>query len=182
MAFLLEFINSFGGPIAIVAVLFSFLQRMHLKRFENELNSTREKLNKILESEIHAKKKKFDKEFSIFEELWDLITNLERETHQLLSIMENDSHSSGTPQIKAQAKSDYIKFYNDTNYKVRKIAPFVPDELYEEIGKKLGSFKMIIECVEVHGNESEYLQQLDNDITMIRGSIAQQIKSHFANV
>lgn len=191
------FLQEWSGPTGVVGVIIvycsSFLEKRHfktykasldkkLKEYENELQSTRDKLNKIMESEVYAKKIIFDKEFSIYEGLWDLITDLEKETHGLLQTFEEYEKSKCTAKEKIESKSNYIKYYNNTNYKIRKFAPFIPSELYEDIGCKLGAFKWTIQNVEVSGNEKEHLAFLDENIKEVRIKINQSITAYIKNL
>jgi len=136
-----EIITLLGGAGVIILAIFAYLKQIQLTRYESELTKTRDKLNKLLESEVHAKKEIFDKEFTIYEKLWDLIVELERETHEMLTLIECCDEAEGALKAKIDFKLRYITFYNNENYQIRKWGPFIPADTYDLISRKFGSFK-----------------------------------------
>lgn len=177
-----EVLTAIGGIGVILLGLFAYLKQIQLARYESELTETRDKLNKIMESEVHAKKAIFDKEFGIYEELWELMTELEHETHKLLHEFTVSSELVGGENNHSEAKYNFIQYFNSVIYKVKKYSPFIPPELTERIDRSLGMFKWTVQTVEVNGNEAQHLQILEENLHSLRNQIEGRIKEYIANV
>jgi hypothetical protein len=177
-----EMFTMLGGVGVIVLGFFAYLKQIQLTRYGSQLTETRDKLNKLLESEVHAKKAIFDKEFSIYEKLWDLIVELERETHEMLTLIECCNETEDGLKAKREFKIHYIKFYENAYYQIRKWAPFIPADTFELIVRKFGSFKWTVQTVEVQNDDEEYIKFLDGSIKEIREEISLKIKTYIKNI
>lgn len=94
-----------GGTSAILTALFAYFGNLQLEKFKADLADTNTKLKAGLESSVHVSKAQFDKEFSIYQNIWGLLVTLRGKTLSLRPAMDQiDPNEPEEERIKRRMK------------------------------------------------------------------------------
>lgn len=88
MEILTIILGTLGGASAVVTGLFAYFGNLRLEKYKADLETTNTKLKCLLESSAHVSKSQFDKEFSIYQQIWVLLVALRARTLSLRPIVD----------------------------------------------------------------------------------------------
>jgi len=134
MSDLSEIINLYGGVPAIVTTLNVAAYTVYLMYKKNELqkqkdievNEIKVKLDKTLSKIAHVDQSRFDKEFQIYQEIWESLTNLNMEAEKLKYILKFGN-------ILDEKDKKILEFFNSNlsaSSVIHKHTPFYPEEIH----------------------------------------------------
>jgi hypothetical protein len=101
-----------GGGSAALTALFAYFGNLRLEKFKSDLAETNAKLKASLDSSVHVSKAQFDKEFSIYQQVWISLVALRARTLSLRPVMDfydpNETEDErGARRLKAFGESFY---------------------------------------------------------------------------
>ncbi|MDN3617200.1 hypothetical protein [Vibrio gallaecicus] len=129
-----EIINLYGGIPAIVTTLNVAVYTIYLMYKKNELqklkdievNEIKIKLDKTLSKIAHVDQSRFDKEFQIYQEIWESLTNLNMEAEKLKYILKFGDNL----EEKDKRILDFFNSNLSTSSIIYKHTPFYPEEIH----------------------------------------------------
>lgn len=77
-----------GGASVILTGLFAYFGNLRLEKYKADIEATNTKLSGFMESSVHVSKAQFDKEFSIYQQIWMLLVELRVKTLSLSPVMD----------------------------------------------------------------------------------------------
>lgn len=126
-------IGIFGGGSAILTALFAYFGNLRLERFKADLTETNAKINASLDSSVHVSKSQFDKEFSIYQQIWKSLVELRIRTLSLRPVM--DHHNPKETENERVARR--LKAFDEAFFVFRDIMeqnkPFYSIRVYESL-------------------------------------------------
>jgi hypothetical protein len=138
---------SIGGGGAIVFALSSWLgkvwanrilekekkeHQLEIENYKSQLSISLNKINSINERTLHISKVQYDKEFDIYQDIWEKLHDCIVDTLNLYPIFENVPTNDGEKEQWAKKKYDnFIKKYNLYSRTIDKYAPFYRYDFYE---------------------------------------------------
>ena len=81
-------LDTLGGVSIVLTGLFAYFGNLRLEKFKADLTDTNTKLKAALESSVHVSKAQFDKEFSIYQQIWVSLVALRARTLSLRPVMD----------------------------------------------------------------------------------------------
>ena len=122
-----------GGGSAVLTALFVYFGNLRLERFKSELSETNAKLKATLDSSVHVSKSQFDKEFSIYQQIWKSLVELRARTLSLRPVM--DHHDPKETEDERVAKR--LKAFGETFFAFRDVMeqnkPFYSIRVYQSL-------------------------------------------------
>jgi hypothetical protein len=106
---------------------------LRLERFKADLAETNAKLKAALDSSVHVSKAQFDKEFSIYQIIWDLLVDLRARTLSLRPVMDHvDPKEPEEERMQRRLKSFGEAFFAFRDA-MEKNRPFYAHMVYESL-------------------------------------------------
>ena len=105
-------LGTLGGVSAVVCGLFAYFGNLRLEKYKADLEATNSKLKGLMESSVHVSKSQFDKEFSIYQQIWVLLVALRARTLSLRpSVDFGDREGTEEETVQRRLKSFNEAFY-----------------------------------------------------------------------
>lgn len=126
-------LGTLGGASAVLTALFAYFGNLRLEKYKADLAATNTKLQGLLESSVHVSKAQFDKEFSIYQQVWVLLVALRARTLSLRPIMDHgDPEETEEERVQRRLKSFGEAFlaFRDAMENNR---PFYAHSVYESL-------------------------------------------------
>ena len=174
---------SLGGGGAIVVGLSSWLGKVwanrileneksahskELESYKSQLEVQLAKLEAAQEKALYISKVQYDKEFCIYCEIWEAMSECIAVSAGFYSIV-NKPHDNEeiNKKTKLQKYSDYIDAHNKYFMAIKKYAPFFKEEFYEDFLKidRLCEYmsKLFCKCAFELENSTHPLQEISNE-------------------
>lgn len=80
--------GALGGVSAVLVGLFVYLGNLRLEKYKSELDIAKAKIQALTDTSSHVGKAQFDKEFSIYQEIWICLVKLRAKTLSLRPTMD----------------------------------------------------------------------------------------------
>ncbi|MCE5221789.1 MAG: hypothetical protein LLF98_11165 [Clostridium sp.] len=138
---------SLGGGGAIVFALSSWLGKvwanrilekekktyqLEIESYKSQLSISLNKINSINERTLHISKVQYDKEFDIYQDIWEKLHDCIVATLNLYPTFENVPINDDKKEELAEKKyHDYAEKYNLYSRTIDRYAPFYRDDLYQ---------------------------------------------------
>lgn len=171
-----EIINLYGGIPAIVTTLNVAAYTIYLMYKKNELqkikdievNEIKIRLDKTISKIAHVDQSRFDKEFQIYQEIWESLTNLNMEAEKLKYVLKfGDNLEEKDKRI--------LEFFNSnlsTLSIVYKHTPFYPEEIHSITKTILSELQSYAENVSrIREGESEKLLSWASDHNRVHAKL-----------
>ena len=130
-----DILTWFGGASVVLTGLLAYLGKNRLEAFKSRLQQTESKLKGLLDHAIHVTKTQFDKEFSIYQQIWASLVPLRVSTLSLRPMMDHfDPNEPEKDRMHRRLKdfSDSFTIYRDL---VEQHKPFYSPEVYAALAK-----------------------------------------------
>ena len=124
-----------GGASAVLTGLFAYIGNSRLESYKSELQTANEKLRSVLESSVHVSKVQFDKEFSIYHQIWACLIKLRGRTLSLRPMLDHvDPDETQEERVRKRliAFGEVFCTYRDIMEENR---PFYSTSVYESLQK-----------------------------------------------
>ena len=120
-----------GGTSAVLTGLFAYFGNLRLEKYKADLEATNTKLKGFLESSVHVSKVQFDKEFSIYQQIWVLLVALRAKTLSLRPVMDfGDPNETEEARMQKRLKSFGEAFFAFRDA-MEENRPFYAHSVYE---------------------------------------------------
>jgi hypothetical protein len=122
-----------GGGSAILTALFAYFGNLRLERFKSDLSDTNAKLKATLDSSVHVSKAQFDKEFSIYQQIWICLVSLRAKTLSLRPVMDfhpPEETEDARVRRRLSAFSDAFSSFRDA---MEQNKPFYSIQVYQSL-------------------------------------------------
>lgn len=133
MEILTIILGTLGGASAVLTGLFAYFGNLRLEQYKADLATTNTKLKSLLESSVHVSKAQFDKEFSIYQQIWILLVALRARTLSLRPVMDHVDPTE-TEEERMQRR---LKAFGETFFAFRDAMednrPFYAHSVYESL-------------------------------------------------
>lgn len=99
-------LGTLGGGSAVITALFAYFGNLRLEKFKSDLSETNAKLKAALDRSVHVSKAQFDKEFSIYQQIWLVLVTLRAKTLSLRPLMDyHDPSETEDERIERRLKA-----------------------------------------------------------------------------
>ncbi|WP_148045461.1 hypothetical protein [Salinisphaera orenii] len=147
-----QILAAFGGGSVVLVGLSVFVGKIWLQRIvasetaqrnkqfaklEQELESNNLRLKSLLDHKVHIYKAQFDKEFRIYEIVWDALVDLRAATLRLRPTIDCIDPNETEDERKKKRLADFSKPFTDYRDVVEKNRPFYSPEVYERLDEVL---------------------------------------------
>ncbi|MDO8289171.1 MAG: hypothetical protein Q7T44_08135 [Parvibaculum sp.] len=127
--------GSLGGVSFVLTGLIAYFGNLQLERYKSGLEAATLKIRSLLESSVHVSKAQFDKEFSIYQDIWVHLVSLRATALSLRPMM--DSHDP--TESEEQRMRRRLTAFSESFYRFRDAMennrPFYAHSVYESLGK-----------------------------------------------
>lgn len=124
-------LNTLGGVSIVLTGLFAYFGNLRLEKFKADLTDTNTKLKAALESSVHVSKAQFDKEFSIYQQVWVSLVALRAKTLSLRPVMDQvDPKETEEGRMQRRLKAFGEAFYTFRDA-MEENKPFYAHSVYE---------------------------------------------------
>lgn len=141
MKWLLDALSILGGVSFVAIAVVSYLSKLYLERFRRkqdekikELQSTFDKTNSEIKAKLektnYVSKVQFDKEFSIYHELWSCIFEVADAVSKLRPVLDHFSTDETPIERKNRRLKTFYERYNPLVVAIEANRPFYYDEIY----------------------------------------------------
>lgn len=124
-----------GGVGVVLSGLFIFFGKLQLERFKKNLENTNTKLKAVCESSVHVTKSRFDKEFEIYQLLWESLVNLKFATLSLRPALDQKPAEKTEEEIKGERLKVFAEANNKFVIQMQNYQPFYSNEVNESLEK-----------------------------------------------
>ncbi|MDP1773913.1 MAG: hypothetical protein Q8L15_16700 [Methylobacter sp.] len=126
-------LGTLGGVSAVLTGLFAYFGNLRLEKYKADLETTNTKLKGFLESSVHVSKAQFDKEFSIYQQIWVLLVALRARTLFLRPFAESvDPKETEEERMQRKLKS-FGEAFNAFRDIMEENRPFYAHSVYESL-------------------------------------------------
>lgn len=137
MEILSEILGLLGGASVVITGLIAYFGKTRLEVFKSNLAATNNKINAFIDRSTHVSKEQFNKEFGVYQEIWESMIPLQNSTMFLRPMLDHvDPNQPENEIIKEKLKqfsNEYIAYRN----LIEKNKPFYAKSVYEELYKIL---------------------------------------------
>jgi hypothetical protein len=130
-----DLITLLGGFGAVLSALFLYLGNLRLEKYKNALEKANIRITSLHEEATHVSKSRFDKEFEIYEVLWDSLVDLKFATLSLRPITDHVDSEKTEDEIKRERLNKYSTANTKFLLQMQKFRPFYSDEVNESLEK-----------------------------------------------
>lgn len=133
MEMIKEILALFGGVSIVLTGLVAYLGKTRLEAFKSQLQQTETKLKSLLDRAVHVTKTQFDKEFSIYQEIWASLVPLRAATFSLRPMLDHvDPNESEEERMRRRLSEFSVAFakYRDL---VEQHKPFYAPQVYASL-------------------------------------------------
>jgi hypothetical protein len=175
-----DIITLTGGAGAILSGLFLYLGKLRLEKYKSDLEIARSELKAVHEGAVHVTKSRFDKEFEIYQRLWDSLVDLKFTTLALRPEMDHVPVDKTEDEIKQERLVKFADANNEFVKLMQKHKPFYSTEVNasletinkvargEAIGFQYQEKKSMKYWEEQQKNKNEILEEIENCCSLIR--------------
>ncbi|MGO2511784.1 hypothetical protein [Marinomonas polaris] len=130
--------GSMGGVSAVLTGLFAYFGNLRLEKYKSELQLANAKIKSLTDTSSHISKTQFDKEFTIYQEIWVLLVDLRSKTLTLRPVMDSvDPNESEDDRIQRRLK-DFGESFNAFRNGIENNKPFYAHAVYEALNNVFG--------------------------------------------
>lgn len=137
MKTLSEILGLLGGASVVITGLIAYLGNTRLEAFKSNLAVANNKINAFIDRSTHVSKAQFDKEFGVYQEIWEAMIPLRQSTLTLRPMLDQtDPNQPEEERIKERLQKFGPAFmtYRDI---IEKNKPFYAESVYEKLFKVL---------------------------------------------
>jgi len=135
-----------GGPVLVILVLINFLGLIQLKRIgekdkgkvqseieklKNELTQTNQKLQVALDKSLHIHKVQFEKEFNIYEDIWQKLVEIKKATLSLRPRFDSVDPQESLEERKKKRMDSFSSSFTPFRDSIEKNRPFYAQDIYK---------------------------------------------------
>ena len=125
--------GSLGGVSAVLTGLIAYFGNLRLEKYKADLQITNAKVKSLSDTSSHVSKTQFDKEFSIYQEIWIRLVDLRSKTLSLRPVMDHvDPNESEDERTQRRLKDFGESFYAFRDC-IEKNKPFYAQIVYESL-------------------------------------------------
>ena len=128
-----DIITGFGGVGVMLSALFIYLGKVQLENYKNSLSKANQKLKALHDGAIHVSKSRFDKEFEIYQELWDSLVDLKHTTLSLRPALDYVPQDKTKEELKLERLQKFTVANNTFVKKMQKYEPFYSIEVNKSL-------------------------------------------------
>lgn len=144
----------FGGASIVLTGLIAYLGKTRLEAFKSQLQQTESKLKGLLERAVHVTKTQFDKEFSIYQQIWASLVPLRAATLSLRPMLDHIDPNESEENRMRQRLTEFSGAFAAFRDLVEQHKPFYAPEVYTSLANILQL------C---YGEAIDYQYKDDND-------------------
>jgi hypothetical protein len=178
------FLSILGGGSAVVNGLLAYLGKLRLERYKSELEATNKRLSLLMDKELHISKTQFDKEFTIYQDVWSKLVVLKAATISLrpeLDIVDRKESDEDRKKRRLGLFSDALIAFQGSMEMNR---PFFAESVYAKMTEimrvchlegmqysRQNDFRDLKSWDKAEKNRDAIIDGIENCCTMIRNRI-----------
>lgn len=128
-----DIITVIGGFGVVLSGLFIYFGKIQLENHKATLNKANQKLKALNDGAVHVTKSRFDKEFEIYQELWDSLVELKHATLSLRPMLDHVPQDKTKDELKVERLQKFGAANNVFVNKMQKYEPFYSTEVNESL-------------------------------------------------
>ena len=130
--------GSLGGVAAVLTVLIAYFGNLRLERYKSDLQLANAKIQSLSDTSSHISKTQFDKEFTIYQEIWVLLVDLRSKTLSLRPVMDSVDPNESEDERTQRRLKDFGESFNGFRDSIENNKPFYGHVVYEALNEVFG--------------------------------------------
>lgn len=130
--------GSLGGISAVLTGLFAYFGNLRLEKYKADLQITNAKVKSLSDTSSHVSKTQFDKEFSIYQEIWIHLVDLRAKTLSLRPVMDHVDLSESEDERTQRRLKDFAESFYAFRDSIENNRPFYAHIVYESLNDVFG--------------------------------------------
>lgn len=135
MEVLFKILATLGGTSSILLGLVAYFGKLRLETYKADLDATKERLRASLENSTHVTKIQFDKEFSIYHEIWKCLVDLKKSTLSLNPSAAELFPDADNEESRTRRLQNFMNALEPFSDSIEKNKPFYSKEVYDSLFK-----------------------------------------------
>jgi hypothetical protein len=128
-----DIITVLGGFGVVLSGLFIYMGKIQLENHKSSLSKENQKLKALNDGAVHVSKSRFDKEFEIYQELWDSLVELKHATLSLRPMLDHVPQDKTKDELKTERLQKFGEANNEFVRRMQKYEPFYSSEVNESL-------------------------------------------------
>ena len=125
--------GSLGGVSAVLTGLIAYLGSLRLEKYKADLQITNAKVKSLSDTSSYVSKTQFDKEFSIYQEIWIRLVDLRSKTLSLRPVMDNVDPNESEDERTQRRLKDFGESFYAFRDSIESNRPFYAYIVYESL-------------------------------------------------
>lgn len=133
MEILKNILALFGGASIVLSGLVAYLGKIRLEAFKSQLQQTESKLKGLLDRAVHVTKTQFDKEFTIYQQIWASLVPLRAATLSLRPMLDHVDPNESEEDRMRRRLTEFSGGFATFRDLVEQHKPFYAPEVYASL-------------------------------------------------
>ena len=130
--------GSLGGVSVVLTGLIAYFGNLRLEKYRADLQVANVKIQSLSDTSSHISKTQFDKEFTIYQEIWVLLVDLRSKTLSLRPVMDIVDPNESEEERTQRRLNEFGESFNLFRDAIENSRPFYAHIVYEALNVVFG--------------------------------------------